>query len=113
MYELFVEDRQQLRLLAWRPRRQGALRGHADIELAIGLQILDVPVWEHRQVVCAGLPSKPLTRAGRHLKDDRGAYVWARVLAWRSQALADSFAWRVGELVLRRHPGDFDRGGRG
>jgi len=100
----------ETKLLEWKPRRSGKLRGYATIELPWGLQISKVSVFEESGIAHAALPRWPRNnRDGRHVRNEDGSYVWDTVLKWRDRKLSDGFAVRIGELVVQAHPGDFDR----
>ena len=98
---------QRMRLVSWRPLRQGGLLGFATVELPIGLHINECPVLNGAEGVWASLPAKPqLDREGRRRMGFDGKPVWQDVLAWRSRRLQQAFSDRVVALVREAHPED-------
>ena len=97
-----------MRLLAWRPVRKRSLRGFADVELEMGLQLRRIAVFQQRSSSWASFPRLPEMRDGRQLRDDWGNPAWLTLLAWRDRGLDDQFSRQVVELVRAAHPQDFD-----
>jgi DNA-binding cell septation regulator SpoVG len=96
-------------LRGWRPITKNSLRGFADIELPIGLQIHDVPVLLGANGAWAALPAKPqLDKDGRQRVDANGRGLYTPIIEWRDKALRDGFSAAVIELVRAAHPGDLD-----
>ena len=94
----------RMRLISFKPRVRGALRGFATIALPIGLIIEDCPILVGRNGAWAALPSRPvLDRDGRQVKPD-GKPQYATILKWRNRDLGAGFSAAVVELVRRRHP---------
>jgi hypothetical protein len=102
-----------MRLLAFKEVTKGSLRGFADVELPIGLVILECPV--HRASngrPWAALPAKAQVDSdGRQRRDERGKPAYSPVLKWRSDKLREAFSARVVELVAQQHPEIFNGGG--
>ena len=90
-------------LRRWRPMHRATLRGFVDIELPNGLRIDDIAVHVRGGRAWASLPARPVLENGRHVIRD-GKPVYARILAWRSQDIADKFSEAVVELVYHAHP---------
>jgi hypothetical protein len=100
---------ERMRLLAWRPLRQGRLLGFATILLPIGLEIREVPVLRGAEGLWAALPSKPeLTRDNQVRAGPDGKPAYRDVLAWRSRKLKNAFSERVVGLVREAHAGDLE-----
>jgi hypothetical protein len=100
---------ERLRLLDWKPLRQGQLRGFATIELPIGLVVRDCPVLHGRDGVWAALPAKPeIDREGRCRSGPGGARLYVPVVEWRSRKLREAFSVRVVSLVKAAYPDDLD-----
>jgi hypothetical protein len=97
-----------MRLIGWRPLRQGQLFGFAELELPIGLRLYDVPVLRGRDgQPWATLPTKPqVDRDGHQRRDATGKPAFARVMAWRSRRFEQAFSERVVALIRQAHPGD-------
>jgi hypothetical protein len=97
--------RSRMRLVAWKPMVENALRGFATVELPVGLKIFDVPVLVSNGRAWAGLPGKPqIDREGKQKRDAQGRAEYVPLLAWRNKKLADAFSERVIALVLTEHP---------
>jgi hypothetical protein len=97
-------QRRRMRLVSWKPVSKGSLRGFATVELALGLKLIDCPVFAGASGAWASLPSKPvLDREGRHARPG-GKAQFAAVLEWRSRELADRFSAAVVALVRAAHP---------
>jgi hypothetical protein len=101
---------EQMRLLGWRPVRQGRLYGFAEIELPIGLIIGEIPLLRGSEGLWAVLPSKPeLDRDGRTVRTGGdGKALYREIMRWRSRRLRTAFSERVVALVRAAHPGDLD-----
>jgi hypothetical protein len=100
-----------MRLVGWRPLRQGKLYGFAEIELmVVGLRIAEIPVLRGSEGPWAALPGKPeLERDGRTVRlGTDGKAVYRDLLAWRSRKLRDAFSKRVVGLVRTSYPTDID-----
>jgi hypothetical protein len=101
---------ERMRLVGWRPLRQGKLYGFAEVELPIGLRIAEIPVLRGSEGPWAALPGKPeLERDGRTVRlDADGKVVHRDLLAWRSRKLRKAFSDRVVALVRSVYPIDID-----
>jgi|SRR6516162_6149568 hypothetical protein len=99
-----------MRLLGWRPVRQGKLYGFAEVELPIGLIIGEIPLLRGPEGLWAVLPSKPeLDRDGRTVRTGGdGKALYREIMRWRSRRLRTAFSERVVALVRAAHPGDLD-----
>ena len=99
-----------MRLLGWRPLRQGKLYGFAEVELPIGLIIGEIPLLRGPEGLWAVLPSKPeLDRDGRTVRTGGdGKALYREIMRWRSRRLRTAFSERVVALVRAAHPGDLD-----
>jgi hypothetical protein len=98
----------QMRLVDWRPLRQGKLLGFAKILLPIGLEIAEVPLLRGPEGTWATLPGKPeLDRDNRTVRTGPdGRPVYHELLTWRSRRLRQAFSDRVVELVRAEYPDD-------
>lgn len=99
-----------MRLVGWRPLRQGKVYGFAEVELPIGLRIAEIPVLLGSEGPWAALPGKPeLERDGRTVRlDADGKVVYRDLLVWRSRKLREAFSDRVVALVRSSYPADID-----
>jgi hypothetical protein len=105
-------ERPGMRLLAWRPLQKGALRGFASVQLPIGLQIEDCPVYVGRNRPWATLPSRPMIDGdGRHKRDINGKPQCLAILKWRDRDLQSRFSDTLVALVLEQYPAALDDGG--
>jgi hypothetical protein len=94
-----------MRLVEWRPLRQGKLFGFASVMLPIGLQINECPILAGVEGVWAALPSRPeVDRDGVVRTGANGARLYQPVLEWRSRRLREAFSQRVVALVSRAYP---------
>jgi hypothetical protein len=100
----------RMRLVGWRPLRQGKLYGFAEVELPIGLRVAEIPVLRGSEGPWTALPGKPvLERDGRTMRlDADGKVVYRDLLAWRSRRLREAFSDRVVALVRSAYPADID-----
>ncbi len=103
-------DRPRLRLVAFTPRVQGALRGFATVELPIGLKLHDVPILAGEFGPWAAMPSKAALDRDRRQKTVAGKPLFTPVAEWRSRELADRFSAAVIALVRAAHPDALDGG---
>jgi hypothetical protein len=100
---------ERMRLLAWRPLRQGRLLGFCTIELPIGLQIHEVPVLHGLEGLWAALPAKPeLTRENQVRIGPDGKVLYRDLLSWRTRRLKNAFSERVIALLREAHPADLE-----
>jgi hypothetical protein len=100
---------EKMRLLGWRPLRQGALYGFAEIELPIGLIIREVPVLRGTESLWAALPSKPEVTGDHQVRrGPDGKPLYRDILAWRSWRLKNLFSERVIGLVREAHAADLE-----
>jgi hypothetical protein len=105
-------ERPRMRLLAWRPLQKGALRGFASVQLPIGLQIEDCPVYVGRNGPWATLPSRPMIDGdGRHKRDTNGKPQYSAILKWRDRDLQSRFSDTLIALFLEQSPAALDDGG--
>jgi hypothetical protein len=110
MAEAAPAEKPRMQLLRWRAVRKGFVVGFADVELPIGLKIVDVMIVSKSGQLWANLPSRPRLRGGELEVGYDGKPVYDAVLAWRTRALGEAFSRRVVELVRERHPADLPRG---
>jgi hypothetical protein len=103
-------DKPRMQLLRWRSIKKGFVVGFADVELPIGLKIVDVMVVAKDGRLWANLPSRPRLRGGQLEVGHDGRPVYEAVLGWRSRELGDEFSRRVIDLVREAHPADLPRG---
>jgi hypothetical protein len=95
-----------MRLVRFDERRQGALRGFAEVELPIGLILHDVPVFAGATGPWAVLPTKPqLDRDRRQKLGADGKPLFTAVVEWRNRDLAARFSAGVVELIRADYPG--------
>jgi len=99
---------EMMRLIDWRPLRQGKLLGFATVELpVVGLRVHDVPVLQGRGGPWACVPTKPeVDRDGRQRRDVDGTPRYARVLSWTTRRYEQAFSARIVALVKARYPSD-------
>jgi hypothetical protein len=87
-----------MRLIGWRPLRQGKLYGFAEVEFtALGLRIAEILVLSGPEGPWAALPGKPeLERDGKTVRvGPNGKPVYRGLLSWRSRKLRQAFSERV------------------
>jgi hypothetical protein len=101
---------ERLRLISWRPLRQGRVRGFASVEVFGCLTIRDCPLLVDDQGrVWASLPAKPeLDRTGHCRTGTRGERLYTEIISWKSRRLKDAFSERLVSLVRAAHPDDLD-----
>jgi hypothetical protein len=93
-----------MKLLSFKPIAKNSLRGVADVELEIGLQIIGVMLHVKHGKPWISLPSKPcLDAEGQHILADNGKKQYAPVLSWRDTRHRDVFGKAVIDLILERH----------
>ena len=92
-----------MRLLGWRPVRQGKLYGFAEVELPIGLIIGEIPLLRGPEGLWAVLPSKPeLDRDGRTVRTGGdGKALYREIMRWRSrmQVYIQHSIWRCRDVA--------------
>jgi DNA-binding cell septation regulator SpoVG len=107
LVERHPPPRQRLRLVSFKLRGKGLLRGFCTIELPPGLILEDLPVLignDGRPWVA--LPSRPvLDEDGRHKRDVNGKLEYQPIGRWTSRNLSDQFSARVISLIEEQYPG--------
>jgi hypothetical protein len=79
-----------VRILDWKPRSSGALRGFADVEFPSGAIFHEVGIFEKNGRWWASPASKPqISREGTVLKDDRGKTKYLPVVSFVDKARRD------------------------
>jgi hypothetical protein len=96
-----------MRLLKWIPKRQGALRGFADLELPNGLRIYGCPVLFSHGRAWATFPARPqIGSNGQVIKVDNKTQ-YTRLIEWSNRGVADRFSAAVVSLVRVSKPEAF------
>jgi DNA-binding cell septation regulator SpoVG len=100
----------QMRLLGWRPLRQGRLYGFAQVELPIGLILEEIPLLRGPEGLWAAMPSKvELNRDGRTVRTGGdGKPLYHSIARWKSRQLSSAFSQRLVALVRAAHPDDLE-----
>jgi hypothetical protein len=97
----------RIRLLKWVSKRQGALRGFADLLLPNGLRIYHCPVMFSHGRAWAMFPAQPrISREGHVIKVD-GKTQYKSCIEWGDRVTADRFSTVVVALVRAHEPDAF------
>lgn len=92
-------ERPRMRLVRWKPLVKGTLRGFANVELPIGLRLIDCPIFVGPNGPGAALPSKPVLDCEGRQARPSGKPQFAPVVEWRNRGLAERFSAAVIALV--------------
>jgi hypothetical protein len=102
-----------MRLLDFKPLVKNTLRGFADVELGIGLQLSELSIHVTNGKPWVGMPSKPMLGAdGLQIINVNGKKAYKPMMGWRNKALSEAFSKAVVKLVLEQHPNALDGGDR-
>jgi hypothetical protein len=92
-----------MRLLDFKLRRKGTLRGFAKIRLPNTLIVSDVVLGEKQRKTWALFPNSPMINPdGNVLRDERGKIRYRPFIEWESRETGREFSRRVVELVRAR-----------
>jgi len=97
-------ERPRMRLVGWKPLVKGTLRGFANVELPIGLRLIDCPIFVGPNGPGAAPPSKPVLDCEGRQARLSGKPQFAPVVEGRNRGLADRFSATVLGLVEGTHP---------
>ena len=92
------------RPVGWKPLVKGTLRGFANVELPIGLRLIDCPIFVGPNGPGAAPPSKPVLDCEGRQARPSGKPQFAPVVEGRNRGLADRFSATVLALVEGTHP---------
>ena len=94
-----------VKILDWKPRLSGALRGFADVEFPSGAIFHECGVFEQNGRWWASPAAKPqVSREGTVLRDDRGKTKYIPVVSFRDKARRDLWSSAVVTAVHAVHP---------
>lgn len=95
------------RLAGWRPVNKNGLAGIVSVELAIGLRLLDLPVFAvGRDGPWVGLPRRLCLDRDRHQRISAdGKPAFEPVAEWKDREAADAFGTAVLALLRAQYPG--------
>lgn len=97
----------RMRLLKWTSKRQGVLRGFADLQLPNGLRIYGCPVLFSHGRAWATFPARPqIGSDGQVIKVDNKTQ-YTRLVEWSNRTVADRFSAAVVSLVRVQEPDAF------
>jgi hypothetical protein len=97
----------RIRLLKWTSKRQGPLRGFADLQLPNSLRVYGCPVLFSHGRAWVTFPARPqIGRDGHVIKVD-GKRQYASCIEWSDRATADRFSAVVVALVRTQEPDAF------
>jgi DNA-binding cell septation regulator SpoVG len=88
----------------WKPRVSGSLRGFVEVELDIGLIILDIRIFDGRDGAYTLLPDKPSIKDGRQQYNADQQPIYYPALKWRDRKTGDKFSSAVIRLLLEKYP---------
>jgi hypothetical protein len=93
-----------MRLISFKPIGLNGLIGHATIELAIGLRLIDCAVLNGKNGPWVALPAKPVLDRGGKQVEAGGRRQYAPAAEWRDRQLQNKSSAQVLELVRQQHP---------
>jgi hypothetical protein len=100
-----------LRVISFKARAKGSLRGFCDIEWpAAGLVLHDLSVHTSHGKSWVGLPAAPIidSEGKHHIVDGKKQY--KPLIAWKDRSRSDEFSRRVIAELLARYPDALDSG---
>jgi hypothetical protein len=93
-----------VRLLDWRPRRSGSLRGFVSVVVGRAMRVNGIAVMVGTRGPWLAMPSKPLTSQGQPMLDALGKPRHTPVIEWIDRLAERRFASAVLAALLSEYP---------
>lgn len=94
-----------VKVLDWRGRRSGSLRGYCKVRFASGIEIADIGVHQAGSKIWAAPPSKPmLNRDGAALRDEGGKIKYAPVISFQTHGVRSSWSRQIIAALREQYP---------